>query len=78
MKALTNTMTGHENPVRSLLDTISAALTRTVLAMAESSRAGKGAREYQRLSALSDAELARIGLRRDDIMRHAFGPTVWI
>lgn len=30
------------------------------------------AREAERLSALSDAELARIGLRREDIVRHAF------
>lgn len=30
------------------------------------------AREVERLSALSDAELARRGLRREDIARHAF------
>lgn len=41
---------------------------------AHASIGARCAREAERLSAMSDAELARRGLRRDQIIRHAFGP----
>lgn len=41
--------------------------------MAESSQGYACAREAERLSALSDAELARLGISRDRIFQHAFG-----
>ncbi len=41
-------------------------------AIAGSSDLERSAREYERLSRLSDAELARRGLRRDFLAEHAF------
>jgi len=41
-------------------------------AIAESSDLERSAREYERLSRLSAAELARRGLRRDLLAEHAF------
>ena len=43
-----------------------------VLAIARNSRGGRAAREAERLSRLSDADLARLGIARDDIVLHAF------
>lgn len=41
--------------------------------LAENFRGYACAREAERLSALSDAELARLGIRREGIFQHAFG-----
>lgn len=41
--------------------------------MAENSAGYACAREAERLSAMSDAELARLGVSRDRIFQHAFG-----
>jgi hypothetical protein len=40
--------------------------------IAESSDLMRSSREYERLSRLSDAELAGRGLRRDRLIEHAF------
>ena len=39
---------------------------------AEASQGMRCAREYERLSQLSDEELARRGLQRDGLIQHAF------
>lgn len=41
-------------------------------AMAEKSQAMRCVREAERLSRLSNTELFRLGVRRDDIVRYAF------
>lgn len=40
--------------------------------LAESSRGMQAAREVERLQRLSDQDLAKLGLRRTDIVQHAF------
>jgi hypothetical protein len=40
--------------------------------LAEASQGMRCAREYERLSQLSDEELARRGLKRDGLVQHAF------
>lgn len=45
---------------------------RLFMALAESSHGARAAREAERLSRLSDAELARLGIPRERIVLHAF------
>jgi hypothetical protein len=45
---------------------------RIVDALVAASAAGRCAHEVERLMAMSDAELARRGIKREDIVRHAF------
>jgi hypothetical protein len=52
---------------------IAAAIARAFRRMAENSAGMRACREVERLEALSDAELARLGLRRDRIVSHVFG-----
>ncbi len=50
-----------------------ASRTRGLLkAIAHNSRGGRAAREAERLSRLTDAELARLGIARENIVMHAF------
>ncbi len=44
--------------------------------LVNSSHLQRRAEQAQRFFAMSDEELARRGLRRDDIIRHVFGPLV--
>lgn len=64
------TMTGPRTRLARLGDR----LARLAVRLVENSELNRRAEVAQRLSALSDAELARRGLRREDILRHAFGP----
>ena len=41
-------------------------------ALVRNSRGASATREVERLSRLSDAELARLGITREGIVRHAF------
>jgi len=47
-------------------------------AMSNASRLARAAREAQALYRLSDTELARRGLRRDQIAHHVFGPYLYL
>ncbi len=42
------------------------------------SRGARSAREAERLSAMSDEDLARLGIRRDEILYRAFGPLIYL
>lgn len=59
-------------PARSVLESLGAAVARLAHALAENSTAMHCKREADRLSAMSDAELAGLGLTRDRIIAHAF------
>ncbi len=61
---------------RPLIDRIGAGFTMIFETLARTSRGARCAREAERLSALSDAQLARMGLKREDIIRHAFEPFI--
>ena len=68
MTAQSNTIT----PIRSALAPVLAAGRALYGVLVTASRAAQCAREAERLFGLSDAELARQGLRRDQIVQHAF------
>lgn len=69
--ALSPAATGTESPIRSFF----AALMRVFSAYdAAQSRAN----QVQRLNGMTDAELARIGLRREDIARYVFRDILYI
>lgn len=51
---------------------IRGALSRILDVVEQTSRCTAGGREAERLLARSDGELARMGLRRDEVFRHAF------
>jgi hypothetical protein len=57
-------------PARSWIVSIGDALS----AMGEKSEMARRARVAKRLYAMSDQELAEIGLGRGEVLRHAFGP----
>jgi len=61
-------------PHRPLLAGLGHTLRNAVLAFGNASNGARCMREVERLSALSDGELARRGLSRDGIVRHAFAP----
>ncbi|WP_306045471.1 DUF1127 domain-containing protein [Nioella sp. MMSF_3534] len=69
--ALSPAATGTASPIRSVF----AALMRVFSAYdAAQSRAN----QVQRLNGMTDAELARIGLRREDIARYVFRDILYI
>lgn len=72
---MTAQATTHSIPLR-FLTTTGAALSSAFMFLAENSRGARAAREAQRLSALTDAELAALGLRRNEILSRAFGPFI--
>lgn len=47
-------------------------------ALARNSRGARSAREAERLFAMSDEELGRLGIDRRNIIYHAFGPHIFI
>jgi len=51
---------------------IRASFSRFIDLLAETSQAMRCAREAERLSHLSDASLLRLGVKRDEIIQHAF------
>ncbi len=65
-------------PVRPVLARLGATALRFMTAFASASHAARCAREAERLFALSDAELARRGMTRDQIIHRAFGPYLHI
>lgn len=46
--------------------------------LSNGSRLAGAAKEAERLFSLSDAELARRGLKRDEIVQHVFGPYLYL
>lgn len=66
------------SPIRALLAGAGTALSRLFDTLAGASAAARCAREAERLFALSDAELARRGLTRDQIIHHAFRRYLYI
>lgn len=61
-------------PIRSAFAPILAAGRVLVNVVAATSHAARCAREAERLLAMSDSELAKLGLRRDQIVQYAFQP----
>lgn len=57
---------------KSLLNAFLAGAGHVVDVLADASHGARCAREAERLFALSDAELAKRGLRRDQVITHAF------
>ena len=55
---------------------IAAAFQYAFAFLERNSRGARGAREAERLFAMSDAELAELGISRDRILFHAFGPQI--
>lgn len=68
---MTHTISANAEPRRSL-SWPRAALESIIRFMAETSQAMDCAREAERLSRLSDAELYRLGVKRDEVIQHAF------
>jgi len=64
----TETLTARRSP----LATIGVAIGDFFLRIAHRSPAARCAQEAERLFALSDADLARLGLTRDRVIQHAF------
>ncbi|WP_071672417.1 hypothetical protein [Nioella nitratireducens] len=65
----------HSGTHTSIFARIGAAIARAATNYVEArSRAG----EISRLQSMSDAELARMGLKRDDIARHVFRDILYI
>ena len=60
------------NPLRAILDRAGATLRAVARTMAETGDLARCAREAERLRELSDAELARRGIARGQIIQHAF------
>lgn len=74
-------MTVHDTiPVRGTgpLAHIGSALARFFIHVSENSANARAAREAQRLFGLSDAELAKEGVARNQILHRAFGPRIWL
>ncbi len=59
-------------PARSVREALVAAAARLGHALADNSEAMRCKREADRLFAMSDAELAGLGLTRDRVITHAF------
>jgi hypothetical protein len=68
------TSTARSGPIRSVLAGLGAGLERWMEAAASYSMAARCARHAEHLLSLSDEELARRGLTRDQILHHAFRP----
>ena len=60
------------NPVRASFRRVGALLRGVAETIVDASHAARCANEAERLFRMSDAELARRGLKRDQIIRHAF------
>lgn len=58
--------------LRTTLEAIGDRLLRILVAIGERSGPARAARKAERLFALSEAELATLGLRREDVVEHAF------
>ena len=52
---------------------IGGAVLRWLARMGERSAAGRAAQNYQRLNALSDAQLARMDMKRSDLLERCYG-----
>ncbi|MCR9125770.1 MAG: DUF1127 domain-containing protein [Rhodobacteraceae bacterium] len=63
------------NPI---LDAVGAALTSVGNAIVAISEANSKVRQAEALHALSDAELAARGLKREDIARYVFADSYWV
>ena len=70
MTVQTTTIT--TTPVRAFFQRIRTFLGGVAATMADASHAARCGREAQRLLDMSDAELARRGLKRDQVVQHAF------
>ena len=68
---MTQTISARPDP-RSSLSWPRAALESIISFLAQTSQAMDCAREAERLSRLSDAELYHLGVRRDEIIQYAF------
>ena len=64
----TNTPQSH-----GILEALGRSLTRLFWRISDNSRGARGVRTARGLLALSDAELAARGLRREQVFYHAFG-----
>ena len=69
---MTTYTTTNASPIRSAFAPVLAAGRGLYGLLATTARAARCAREAERLFAMSDAELARLSLRRDQIVQHAF------
>jgi hypothetical protein len=70
----TNTTT----PPRNFFAPVASKLAAIAEMLMKSSHLHRRAREAQRYFAMSDEGLARHGLKRDDIVRHVFGPLIYL
>lgn len=61
---------------RGLLSDIGQRMTRIFTRLVENSANGRAARKARRLWAMSDAELAAIGIPRNQILYRTFGPGI--
>lgn len=68
---MTHTISAKPDP-RSSLSWPRAVLESIISFMAQTSQAMDCAREAERLSRLSDAELYRLGVRRNEVIQYAF------
>lgn len=73
-----NALTATQTLVLAPLAGIGSALASAIVFLGDNSRGARAAREAERLYAMSDAELAEIGLHRDQILYRAFGPMIYI
>jgi hypothetical protein len=60
------------NPVRAVFHRVGAFLRGVAETIGDASHVARCANEAERLFEMSDAELARRGLKRDQIIQHAF------
>ena len=65
-------------PPRHIFSPLTDKLAAVGAALMKSSHLHRRAGEAQRLFALSDDDLARRNLRREDIMDHVFGPVIYM
>jgi len=68
---MTNNSLATDTPVATFSG-IRASFSRFIDFLAETSQAMRCAREAERLAQLSDASLLRLGVKRDEIIQHAF------
>ena len=68
---MTNNSLAHDSSVAAFSG-IRASLSRFLDFLAETSQAMRCAREAERLARLPDADLLRLGVKRDEIIQHAF------
>jgi len=73
-----NALTTKQSLFLAPLAGIGSAIAGAFVFLGDNSRGARAAREAERLYAMSDAELAEIGLHRDQILYRAFGPMIHI